>query len=431
MIAFALALLLVRSAALSGAQDPAPRSAVRASASVVPAGAAAAAVPRDKAPAVTPDPAPASAAAAVASVPGRAGPAAPAVPAAQGPPPPPAVAAAPVAAAAGQPAVAPGSAGAAPPALVAAGGAQATETSWLAVNYPQAFQMWQLVTAASIVKVLCMVGNIMTQVSPYPQVKRWAKYGCTGEVDAAPYVSIAFGGWQWCFYGTFAWLLTGRSGFLVLVQSNSLGALLGSYYIITFHRNCRNEHALSSLHRYFVAIAALVSLQVCGMVSLAPEHALFLSGMVASFCSFIGALSLLISVPSVIASQESSSIPGPLVLANFCSAIFWVICGWMLEDPLVTGPNVVSCLSSGLCLWLKYCKFPASEASDGNGEELPLASAGKGKLMEPSCRALAAREMTSFVAKGETACAGRADAGASGAEPDEEAPFAGGTGGTC
>jgi hypothetical protein len=120
----------------------------------------------------------------------------------------------------------------------------------------------------------------------------------------------------------------------------------------------------------------------------------------------------------------------------------------MLEDPLVTGPNVVSCLSSGLCLWLKYYKFPASEARDGDGEELPLASAGKGKLMEPSCRAFAAsagkgkfmepscrafaaKEMTSFVAKGEIACAGRADAGASEAEPDEEAPCAGGTGGTC
>jgi len=317
----------------------------------------------------------------------------------------------------------------------------------LAVNYPQTYHTWQLVTAASIVKVLCMLGNIMTQVSPYPQVKRWAKYGCTGEVDAAPYVSIAFGGWQWCFYGTFAWLFTGRSGFLVLVHSNSLGAVLGTYYTMTFHRNCRNEHALSTLRMYLRAIVALVSFQVCGMVSLAPapERALFLSGMVASFCSFIGALSMLISVPSVLASRDSSCIPGPLVLANFCSAVFWCICGWMLEDPLVAGPNVAACLSSGLCLWLKYW-FPG-EARGGDGEEKPLllqgkltllVSAGKGKLTEPSCRAFAAREMTSVVAKappaaadGEISCAGRWDAGASGAAPDEEAASAGGTGGTC
>ncbi|CAK0806746.1 unnamed protein product [Prorocentrum cordatum] len=442
MVAVALALLLARSAGLAGAQAPAPQSAMRASARAVPASAAAAAVPLDKA-------APASAAAAVAPAPGRAGPAALAAPAAQGPPPP--AAAAPLAAAAtGRLAAAPGAAGAppaapvgtpalasrpqaAPPALAAAGGDQASERSWLAANYPQTYHMWQLVTAASIVKVLCMVGNIMTQVSPYPQVKRWAKYGCTGEVDAAPYVSIAFGGWQWCFYGTFAWLLTGRSGFLVLVHSNSLGALLGTYYTMTFYCNCRNERALNTLHVYFLAIAGLVFLQVCGMVSLAPVRALFLSGMVASVCSFIGALSMLVSVPSVIAAKDSSHIPGPLVIANFCSAIFWCICGWMLEDPLITGPNVASCLSSGLCLWLKYCMFPAAEACDGDGEEMPLASAGKENLMEPSCGTFATKEMMSFGAKAaeaELACAGPADAWAPGAAPGAEALRAGGTGGT-
>ena len=44
--------------------------------------------------------------------------------------------------------------------------------------------------------------------SPFPQVSRWDIRKCTGDADAAPFVSIAFGGCQWCFYGMFAWLVT-------------------------------------------------------------------------------------------------------------------------------------------------------------------------------------------------------------------------------
>merc|ERR1719433_2231930 len=113
---------------------------------------------------------------------------------------------------------------------------------------------------ASCVKALCMAGNVLVQVSPFPQVKRWEVRGCTGEADAAPYVSICFGGWQWCFYGLFAWLLTKRSGFLILVHSNCLGAVLGSYYAVTFFQNCRCQKARGTLQTYASAIAALVFL---------------------------------------------------------------------------------------------------------------------------------------------------------------------------
>merc|ERR1719401_2149338 len=123
---------------------------------------------------------------------------------------------------------------------------------------------------------MCMACNVLVQVSPYSQVKHWEHRECTGESDAAPYVAIAFGGWQWCFYGTFAWRVTEQSGFLLLVHSNCLGALLGTYYTITFYKNCRNPAMLNSLQMYLSAVVSLVVLQMCQLVVLPPERALFL-----------------------------------------------------------------------------------------------------------------------------------------------------------
>merc|ERR1719271_2128899 len=138
--------------------------------------------------------------------------------------------------------------------------------------------MLQGLTFTMIVKALCMLGNVMFQVSPFPQVQRWSERRCTGESDAAPFVAIAFGGWQWCTYGVFAWLVTGRTGFLILLQSNFLGALLGTYYSHVFHQNCRNPSFRTSFKGYLSVIAALVLTQFCALAVLPRERALFLSG---------------------------------------------------------------------------------------------------------------------------------------------------------
>ena len=133
------------------------------------------------------------------------------------------------------------------------------------------------------------------------QVQQFQKLGDTGEADSAPFMSILYAGWQWhgsqscavtgndctsagldprCFYGTFAYFVTQKSGFLVspgamckvydvyarsfvsvfcmadslrsslmvsgtlrLFYSNIAGAVLGIYYVWGFQRNCRDNKA--------------------------------------------------------------------------------------------------------------------------------------------------------------------------------------------
>merc|ERR1719240_1190451 len=204
------------------------------------------------------------------------------------------------------------------------------------------------------IKALCVAGNVLVQVSPFPSVQRWEGRGCTGEDDAAPCVSIAFGGCQWCFYGIFAWIVTARSGFLVLVHSNCLGALLGTYYVFTFYRHCRNEDALRSLQKYLSAVSALALLQLCALSILPAERALFLIGIISSFCSFINATSVLVTVAQVIRQKDSRSIPGPYALANLLSSTVWSLCGYILSDPCVMMPNIFATCCSAVSLSLKF-----------------------------------------------------------------------------
>lgn len=244
-------------------------------------------------------------------------------------------------------------------------------TTWLSTHAPWLHRALQGVTFAVVIKALCMTGNVLVQVSPYPTVKRWQIRQNTGEADAAPYVSIAFGGWQWCFYGMFAYLITNRNGFLILVQSNCLGAVLGTYYTFAFSKNCQNTRALLGLQKYLSAAGALVFFQACSCMILPKERALFLAGLVSSFCSFVGAFSTLITVPLVIRTQDTRSIPGPLVLANFCASCVWVLCGWMLRDMLVMVPCMVSACVNFTCCCLK-ATIPSNDSNEKESEDAML-----------------------------------------------------------
>jgi uncharacterized protein with PQ loop repeat len=224
------------------------------------------------------------------------------------------------------------------------------------------------VSFAVFVKALCIASSVMVQVSPFPQVLRWKSQESTGQSDAAPFVSIAFGGCQWCFYGLFAWIVTGNSGFLVLVQANVLGAVLGTYYLSEFHRNCCSEMSMSSLKRYLAAISILVLVQVCAVTSLPVERALLLTGLVSSLCSFLSASAVLVTVPEVLRSKDSRSIPGIFAFANLCSSIIWSLCGWLLHDPMVLLPALFSVCCTTIALYCKI-KYITPDSCDKEGLE--------------------------------------------------------------
>lgn len=200
-----------------------------------------------------------------------------------------------------------------------------------------------------VLKMACMMSNLFFQVSPYSLVKRWTADGNTGQSDAAPIVSIFFGCCQWCFYGTFAWSVTGKTGFLVIVYANAIGVFLGAFYVFTFQQYCKSMPALTKLHLYYKVISSLVLVQIVIILVLPRQRALFFSGLVSSSCTIMGAASPLTYVPMVFKSGSSAPLPRALVYSLFVSSVLWFSCGLILWDVCLFGPNFLStCVASYL-----------------------------------------------------------------------------------
>merc|ERR1719398_173684 len=49
---------------------------------------------------------------------------------------------------------------------------------------------------AFVVKTLCMMCNIFYQASPLPLITDITAKGDTGSADLAPFIAVAYGGWQ-------------------------------------------------------------------------------------------------------------------------------------------------------------------------------------------------------------------------------------------
>lgn len=233
---------------------------------------------------------------------------------------------------------------------------------------------------AVLIKAACMMSNVVFQVSPFPIVKRWSEKQDTGEADGAPFVAIAFGGWQWCFYGIFAYLVTGKSGFLVLVYSNLLGGLLGIYYVMTFQANCTRAGVLSGMSMYYRIVSTLVVLQIGAMAVFPRERALFFSGLISSTCSVATSLSALITLPTVIRTKCAASIPLPLCMASGVSNCLWITCGIILWDPWITFPNILgvggSMVSIALCFYYGNGDKTADIESEEGQPQLTPSSRG-------------------------------------------------------
>lgn len=250
---------------------------------------------------------------------------------------------------------------AAPQALVSHSGTDAGATA--SKKMSPTTQVAATFSLALIVKILCMLSNVACHVSPLPQVQQFHKLGDTGEADSAPLMSILYSGSQWVFYGNFAYCMTGKSGFLVLVYANITGAILGVYYVWGFQQNCRDQKALQQLQLYCRAAAFVFSLQFLAVWSLSFSSALFFSGLMASLSSIIGACSLCSTLPKVIKTQCSASINLELLIVGICSSMLWVSCGVMLWDAWILLPTLFGLVIQLACGFFVLL-FPREEQGD-------------------------------------------------------------------
>jgi len=91
-------------------------------------------------------------------------------------------------------------------------------------------------------------------------------------------------------------------------------------------------------------VSVFVLMQLLAIMTLELNSALFAVGLASSICGMMGACSLLTTLPQVIETQCSASINMPLLVTGLFSGLLWLLCGAVLHDMWILGPQIVGLL---------------------------------------------------------------------------------------
>ena len=175
----------------------------------------------------------------------------------------------------------------------------------------------------------------------------------TRDASALPYAAMVVNGVAWCAYG-----LTLPTPDLTIIAGNAGGVAFGLYYCGIFRTNMSPG---SDAQTCFAGAAAVSAAILFTSVTLpVPEaHELIgLAGMAFSVLMFSGPLA---SVQAILRDCSASSLPLGFTVATVLNCVLWATYGmFVIQDPLVWGPNVAGLVASATQLSL-YAKYGENE----------------------------------------------------------------------
>lgn len=190
-------------------------------------------------------------------------------------------------------------------------------------------------------------------LSPLKAMTQFREAG-TGDATALPYAAMVVNGAAWIGYGA----LTSPAPDMTILLSNVGGVLFGLYYCLTFSRHMS---ALSDAPRLFTGAVVIVGMLLAAVISLPAELArdvLGYAGVGFSVLMFSGPLA---SVQAILRDCSAKSLPIGFTIATVVNCALWCAYGmWVIDDPLVWGPNVAGLMASVTQIAL-YGKFGENE----------------------------------------------------------------------
>jgi len=192
-------------------------------------------------------------------------------------------------------------------------------------------------------KIFAIGSNILLQLSPMRLITEIQVRQSTGNLSPFPLIALTACGFQWSFYGYFAWSVMDNPGFLMLVYANILGFVLGIFYMQIFAKFSVLD--TWKTHAFSWSIFLLIEVIICHSLP-QVSTALLLSGGISAMLSVFVSASPLATVPDIIAKKDLSSMPVDMVFASLLSSVLWLACGYLLRDPWAWVPNMTGVIFS-------------------------------------------------------------------------------------
>jgi solute carrier family 50 protein (sugar transporter) len=187
-------------------------------------------------------------------------------------------------------------------------------------------------------KIIATISNIVLQISPLRMVTDMRLEKSTMGYSAAPLTALTACGYQWSFYGYFAFSVTDNLGFLTLVYANVLGLVLGLYYVATYY--VYSSASVWSRDNVAFLVLFLLEAVYCTVFETNVERALILAGLLSAALSILVSLAPMMSLATAVATKSTHALPVDIIVASFISSVLWTALGFSLGDRWVWLPNL-------------------------------------------------------------------------------------------
>ncbi|SBS80510.1 MtN3-like protein [Plasmodium ovale] len=182
-------------------------------------------------------------------------------------------------------------------------------------------------------KVLSIGSSIFMQLILFPSIFKILKRKSTGELDGLPYVVLLFSSFLWLVYG----ILLNNSA---IVFPNLVGLLLGIFYSIIYHTNCKNMWLKQKLFSYYKICGFVCFLLYAFLYVLTYEQYELFVGFIAFVSSIINFGAPLSYIQIVIKKRNSSLIPMEIAIGSLICSFLWLTYGFTLRDGFLIIPNL-------------------------------------------------------------------------------------------
>jgi solute carrier family 50 protein (sugar transporter) len=216
----------------------------------------------------------------------------------------------------------------------------------------QMHQWLRLLSFSFLLKAAAIMSSVVLTLSPLRIILKIQDKKDT--LTYAPYCffCVAVCGLQWCAYGTFAFLVTSNYGFLILVYSNVLGVLMGTYYVYTYWCNMNDATRKKQFKNCCYVAGAIYAFEATVVPSTSHARALLIVGTMSACMSVGVSCAPLAEIKTILKTRDASSIPSDIAMASFAASILWLACAVLLHDLWILVPNIAGLILGGCQLFL-------------------------------------------------------------------------------
>jgi len=212
--------------------------------------------------------------------------------------------------------------------------------------------MLRLLSFSFLLKAGAICSSVLLTLSPLRAVWKMQEANNTLTYPPFTFFCVAACGLQWCMYGSFAFLVTNNYGFLILVYSNILGVIMGTYYCYTYFIVCKDEYRLRQFYGCLYAAIANYGFEAVVIPALPHPRALLIVGTLSAFYSVLVSFAPIADFQKIVLKGDVSGMPQDVVMASFVASVLWFGCALLLHDTWILVPNFFGLVLGGFQLFL-------------------------------------------------------------------------------